>query len=174
MSDVTAAPPASSPSRSRHSQPQTPGAAPARVALSRHGEEILRAVTPVVLGSLLPADRAARVAALDEGMTTIDDYLANFSLPLQKQVQLVFGLLASLPARVLLLGTWKRWRSAEPARIEAFLRSAQVSRIAVLRRFFALLHSLTIIAWFDQRAAWDQLGYPGPPIERPPWPEASL
>lgn len=144
-------------------------AAPVRVALSRQGEEIVRAVAPVLLGSLLPADAAAREEALETGMSALDDYLAHFSLPLQQQTRLMFAALALLPVRLMLLGTWRRWRRADPARIEAFLRNARGSRTALLRRIYALLQSLAVIAWFDQRSAWEALGFPGPPIERPPY-----
>ncbi|MBI5505383.1 MAG: hypothetical protein HY899_11320 [Deltaproteobacteria bacterium] len=132
----------------------------------------MRAIAPIVLGSLMPADPAARAAALTEGMATLDEYLAHFSLPLQKQVRLVFGALSLLPVRLLLLGTASRWRSADPARVEAFLHRAQGSGLAPLRLVFALLHSMTVLAWFDQPGAWNELGYPGPPIDRPQWPEA--
>jgi len=106
-------------------------------------------------------------------MALLDDYLAHFSLPLQQQTRVAFALLTLLPVRVMLLGTCRRWRSADPARIEAFLRNARGSRVALLRQLFALLQSMAVIAWFDQPDAWAAIGYPGPPIERPQFPEAA-
>lgn len=136
-------------------------------ALTSAGEEILRAVAPAVLGSLLPADDAERERLLDDAMATLDDYLAYLSLPLQREARALFAMLHSLPARVVLLGTTRRWRDAPPARVEAFLRRARGSRLLLLRRAYAFLQSMTVVAWFDQPAAWSALGYPGPPLERP-------
>jgi hypothetical protein len=150
-----------------------PQAAP-RVALSRQGEEIMRAVAPVILGPLLPAEHTARAAALEAGIASLDDYLAYLSLPLQKEARFLFGVLALLPVRLLLVGTWSRWPAVAPQRLEAFLRRARQSRFFLLRRIHAFLQSMAVLAWFDLPAAWDEIGYPGPPIERPvrtgdPW-----
>lgn len=137
-----------------------------RLALSPQGEEILRAVAPVVLGPLLPTDGVAREQALETGMASLDDYLAHLSQPLQDEARSVFGSLDLWPARVLLLGTSSRWSDASPDQVASFLRSARDSRFQLLRRTYAFLQSMAVLAWFDQPAAWPAIGYPGPPIER--------
>ncbi len=138
-----------------------------RVALGPPGEEIMRAVMPAVLGPLLPADDAAREQALDAGMSSLDDYLAHLSLPLQEEARSVFTTLDLLPVRVLLVGTWSSWHEASSATIESFLRAVRASRFDLLRRMYAFLQSMAVLAWFDQPAAWPEIGYSGPPIERP-------
>lgn len=138
-----------------------------RVALSPRGEEIMRAVIPVVLGDLLPAASAARQQALEAGVAGLDDYLAHLSLPLQEEARDVFETLDLLPVRILLVGTWGRWRDASPEAIESFLRSARQSRFDLLRRMYAFLQSMAELAWFDQPLAWPAIGYPGPPFDRP-------
>lgn len=143
-----------------------PPAVAQRVALSPSGEEIMRAVMPVVLGSLLPGG-AAREQALDAGVASLDDYLAHLSAPLQEEAGRVFDTLDLLPVRVLLVGTWSRWHEASPETIASFLRAARGSRFYLLRRMYAFLQSMAVLAWFDQPAAWAEIGYPGPPIERP-------
>ena len=85
-------------------------------ALTKAGEEILRAVAPVVLGPLLPADGAMRARALEDAMWVVDDYLAHLSLPLQREASVTLALLHSLPARALLLRTRRAWRDASPER----------------------------------------------------------
>ncbi len=135
-------------------------------ALSRSGEEILRAVAPVVLGPLLPTERSARERALDDAMAVIDDYVAHLSLPLQREARMTLAVLHSLPARALLLRTRREWRDASPARVEAFLRMAKHSPVFLLRRIYDFLQSMTVIAWFDLPIAWNETGYPGPPVER--------
>jgi hypothetical protein len=158
--------------RAQQATPALPRAAAVRAVLSPHGEEIIRACAPAVLGPLLPAEHAARDAALDAGMASLDEYLAHLSLPLQKEARFLLGVLALLPVRVLLLGTWSRWSAIVPERIEAFLGRARDSRFLVLRRTHAFLQSMVVIAWFDLPAAWNEVGYPGPPIERPTRPGA--
>jgi hypothetical protein len=138
-----------------------------RLALSPPGEEIMRAIMPVVLGSLLPAGGAEHEQALDGSMTSLDEYLASLSLPLQAEARRVFDTLELWPVRVLLLGTSKRWQDAAPETLESFLRSARASRFDLLRRMYAFLQSMAVLAWFDQPAAWPEIGYPGPPIQPP-------
>lgn len=145
----------------------TPVPRPQRVALTSTGEEILRRVAPVVLGSLLPADPVARERALDGGFVRLDDYLSYLSLPLQNEARDVFETLDLLPTRIVLLGTWSHWSDASEETLEAFLISARTSRFDLVRRVFTLLQSLVVLAWFDQPEAWPAIGYPGPPIERP-------
>ncbi len=142
-------------------------AAPRPGGLSPAGEEILLAILPVVLGPLLPTDAAVRTRALDEAMAALDDYLAHLSLPLQRQARSLLGALHLLPVRLVLLGTAHRWRDAPPARIAGFLRRARHSRWFVLRWVYDFLQSMTVIAWFDLPVAWSEIGYPGPPLERP-------
>ena len=155
------------PSRTERAASASPRPAARRVALSRQGEEILRSVVPAVLGPLLPAEHAARAEVLEAGLASLDDYLAHLSLPLQRETRLLFGALALLPERLVLVRTWSRWPDITPERIEAFLRRAQQSRFFLLRRVYTSLQSLAVIAWFDLSAAWNEIGYPGPPIERP-------
>jgi len=139
---------------------------PRKGGLSPAAEEVLRAIVPVVLGPLLPADRDTRERAIDDAMWALDDYIAHLSLPVQGQARMLLGLLHSLPARVLLLGTTKRWRDAPAERVEAFLRRARHSRVLLPRRIYDSLQSMTVIAWFDLPIAWEAIGYPGPPVER--------
>ncbi len=127
----------------------------------------MRAVAPVVLGPLLPTDGTARDASLAAAMATLDDYLAHLSLPLQRQARALLDVLALLPVRWLLLRSRVRWREATPERVEAFLRRAQQSRLFLLRRAYDFLQSMTVLAWFDLPVAWADIGYPGPPVERP-------
>jgi hypothetical protein len=140
--------------------------APRKGGLSPAGEEILRAVAPVVLGSLLPVDRDVRERSLADAMWALDDYVAHLSLPLQGQARTLLALLHFAPVRMALLRTTESWSSASPAKVEAFLRRARHSRVYLLRRIFDFLHSMTVIAWFDLPVAWEAIGYPGPPIER--------
>ena len=147
---------------------------PSRRGLSPAGEEVMRAVAPVVLGPLLPTDPAAREESLSVMIRTLDDYLAYMSLPVQREARMLLRVLHLRSVRRLLLGTSASWREVAPDRIEVFLRQAQGSNVYLLRRIYDFLQSMSALAWFDLREAWPEIGYPGPPIERPmrtgePW-----
>lgn len=129
------------------------------------GEEVLRAVAPVVLGPLAGAGGRAAGEGLDEALGVVDDYLAHLSPPLQRQARVTLVALASLPARAALLRTASRWRAAPPERIEAALVALRASRFGALRRLYDFLHSLIVLGWFDLPLAWEEIGYPGPPAE---------
>ena len=149
-------------------QPSRSGALvrPPRSALARPGEEIMRACASAVLGPLLPLDDAARAAALEASMAHLDDYLAHFSAPLQRQTRLLFAALDLLPVRLLLLGSGRHWSAVAPARVAAFLERARGSRFFLLRRTYVFLQSMAVVAWFDLPMAWNEIGYPGPTVER--------
>ncbi len=138
-----------------------------RAALSPPGEEIMRAVIPVVVGPLFPTAEPARAQALDTGIAKLDDYLAYLSTPLQDEAGNAFETLDLWPVRLALLRTTNPWRDISPRTIESFLRSGRDSRFDLLRRMTIFLQSMAVLAWFDQPAAWESIGYPGPPIERP-------
>jgi hypothetical protein len=129
------------------------------------GEELLRAVAPVVLGPLVDARGAAAPAALDAAIEALDDYLAHLSAPLQRQARVTLTLLSSPPARVALLRSPRPWRAAPPVRIESALAGLRGSRAGSLRRLYGFLHSLVVLGWFDLPLAWEEIGYPGPPAE---------
>lgn len=136
----------------------------ARSALSPKGEEILRAIAPAVLGPLLPAAGTTREAALEAGMAALDDYIAHLSLPLQQEIDELFATLSLWPTRLFLVGTLRRWQDASLEDVDSFLRSARHSHFLLLRRVYAFLQSMVVLAWFDQPRAWEAVGYPGPPV----------
>lgn len=138
---------------------------PHREVLTPGGEEVLRAVAPVVLGPLVDVRRPAGSAALDEAIDAIDDYLAHLSLPLQRQARVTLSLLRSPPARAALLRTTRPWPETSSTRIETALVGLQKSRVAALRRLYDFLHALIVLGWFDLPLAWEEIGYPGPPAE---------
>ncbi|MCP4040118.1 MAG: hypothetical protein GY733_24450 [bacterium] len=138
-----------------------------RWVLSASGEEILRAVSPVVLAGLLPEARDERDSALEAGIAGIDHYIAHLSLPLQQEILDLFSTLDLWPVRALLIGSLARWSEFSPEALESFFRRSQASRVLLLRRVGAVLQSLVVLSFFDQPNAWKEIGYPGPPITRP-------
>jgi len=140
---------------------------PGSLRLSPAAKEILRAVAPLVLGDLLPAERSLGEEALDEALDALDDYFTHLSLPLQRQARTLLAAIHFAPIRMVLLRTTRRWSRATPTQVEAFLRRSRGSRIVLLRRIFDFLQSMTVISWFDLPRSWEAIHYPGPPVQRP-------
>ncbi len=138
-----------------------------RVAISSAGEEILRSVTPVVLGGMIPATGDARERIIDDGIASLDDYVAHLSPWLQREVRDVFGMLDLWPVRLLLTGDSRPWREKPLQSVDSFLRSARESRLLLLRRVYSFLQSMVVLSFFDQPSAWQAVGYPGP-LAAPP------
>lgn len=152
-----------------------PGRATGAVAsgLPPAGKEILRAISPVVLGGLLPEEGPEREKTLELGLESLDGYVAHLSAPLQREVADLFATLDLWPVRVLLTGGFSRWSDCSPEALVAFLRFAEGSRVFLLRRVYAFLQSLVVLSFFDQPPAWKLIGYPGPPVPTPEGPAGS-
>ncbi|MTD32338.1 hypothetical protein [Paludibacterium denitrificans] len=86
------------------------------------------------------------------------------SLPpaVQREVRLLFDLLANRWARRYLLGVAVPWSQAGVAELSAFLRSWQISRLQWQRTGYQALHALIAAAWFGNPASWPALGYTRP------------
>ena len=88
--------------------------------------------------------------------------IGNLPLPVQKEVQDLFGLLALAPARRLLTGVSTGWLDASEMEVTAFLQGWRLHRFALLRTAYGALHDLSLGAWYAQPANWAAIGYPGP------------
>ncbi|MRW94212.1 hypothetical protein GJ699_29985 [Duganella sp. FT80W] len=139
-----------------------PPAAGHRFVLEGGALAVLRAVIPVMLGPVLPAEPAARAAALEAACGRVRDAVLGLPLTTQKEVQDLFGLLALGPARRLLAGVAGGWEQADPHQVEAFLNSWRTHSLETLRAAYHALHDLIIGAWYADPSAWPAIGYPGP------------
>lgn len=139
-----------------------PPAAPQAFVLDGEAGAVLAAILPAMLGPVLPADAAARQAALDG--VTARTLAAIHGLPLgtQKEVQDLFGLLALAPARRWLAGVSGSWREAAPEQVAAFLERWRHHRLGTLQTAYLALHDLILGSWYAEPSTWAAIGYPGP------------
>jgi hypothetical protein len=75
-----------------------PAATPHRFVLEGDACSVLTAVIPVMLGAALPAESAARAAAVQAAAARVRDAILGLPLATQKEVQDLFGLLALGPS----------------------------------------------------------------------------
>ena len=133
-----------------------------RFVLDGEAKAALDAIVPAMLAGSLPADAAARAAAVS--VTTGHVHQAILGLPLmaQKEVQDLFGLLAFAPARRALTGVSGGWANATEAQVGTFLQEWRFHRLAMLQTAYHALHDLIIGSWYADPASWSAIGYPGP------------
>lgn len=133
-----------------------------RFVLDGEAKAALEAMVPAMLAGALPADAAARKAAIEATTAHVHQAILGLPLAAQKEVQDLFGLLAFGPARRMLTGLSGGWASAAPADVSAFLQGWRTHRLAMLQTAYHALHDLIIGSWYADPASWSAIGYPGP------------
>lgn len=126
-------------------------------------EALARAVIQAFVGWTLPAEPAARKAAVDEAVRTVNGYFGSFTPAVQEEAQQAFDLLNIGLVRWLVAGVRNPWDQASPAQVNEFLEGFRTSRFATKRQIFQLLEGVATVGWYGQKASWAALGYPGPP-----------
>ena len=135
--------------------------APERFVLDGEARAALGAIVPAILSGALPAG-AGRQAAIAAAVDGVHAAIANLPLPVQQEVQDLFGLIALAPARCLLTGIAGGWSKASEAEVARFLQDWRLHRLALLRTAYGALHDMVLGAWYAQPASWRAIGYPGP------------
>jgi hypothetical protein len=133
-----------------------------RFMLSGEARAVIDALVPVMLGSVLPSESAARSKAIATTTDGVNRAILGLPLFAQKEVQDLFGLLALAPARRLLAGVSDSWEQATPEQVAAFLQGWRFHRFGMLRAAYFALHDLVIGAWYGNASSWADIGYPGP------------
>jgi hypothetical protein len=124
---------------------------------------VVAAVAPIMLAGVLPKDGAARVAAIRRATEGVGIAVAALSAASQREVAELFALLAFPPTRLLAAGLSTPWPEASEDDIRAFLERWRHSPIDLLKSGYMALHDLILGAWYADSAAWETIGYPGPP-----------
>ena len=131
--------------------------------LSADGADVMRALVPALLDGALPADRAARRAAIDETVAAVATAIEGLPPTTRHELDTLFALLAFAPARILIAGIDTNWRDATVGAANGFLERLRASRLAQKRAAYDALHQLAFAAWYANAARWPAIGYPGPP-----------
>jgi hypothetical protein len=132
-------------------------------SLSDGERDMLAAIVAVFLEGALPKEAGARQKMIARTVDGIGRAVSGLSLPTQKEIGELFGLLVLAPGRLLVAGLARPWRDASAAEISGFLDSWRASRLGLLQSGYAALHDLTFGAWYARPDSWEAIGYPGPP-----------
>lgn len=127
---------------------------------------IISSLVPVVLAGALPATWGLRDI---EGMIRrIDSSLDRLAPYIKGELRLLLDLMALAPVRALVARVWSPWETASEQELDEFLDRWRRSSIPQLRSAYSALHEMITFAWYGDPAAWDRVGYPGPPdVVRP-------
>ncbi|MEL6317822.1 MAG: hypothetical protein AAFR16_09325 [Pseudomonadota bacterium] len=74
-------------------------------------------------------------------------------------------MLTFAPARFALIGRWSGWAQPERAEVAALLEGLRTSGFAVRRQIYMGVRDLVMSAYYADRAAWAEIGYPGPLVD---------
>ena len=132
-------------------------------ALDPAAPAIIAAIVPVLLDGALPADPAAREAAVNETVANVARAVSGLAPAAQRELAELFSLLSLPPTRIALAGVKTPWADASPDAIAAFLDRWRTSGWMLLRSAYDALHQLVLAAWYGNPRAWPSIGYPGPP-----------
>lgn len=136
---------------------QTPDV-PGRFSLDDDARSVLGAVIPVILkGAIDPVPSQVELAT-----RRVTDAIASLPLPIQKEIQDLFGLLTLAPSRRFLAGISGDWPQASEESIVAFLQNWRTSRFTLLQSAYMALHDLVTGSWYSDESTWAAIGYPGP------------
>ncbi len=130
--------------------------------LSMDSRAIFTAVARAVLDGMLPIEPDRRAAALDAHLARVEETINGFPKPVQDEVNLLLGLLASVPGRLGLAGLTSSWQQAETAAVHATLQNLRTSSLALRQQTYQALRDITYAAYFADPSTWATLGYAGP------------
>jgi hypothetical protein len=94
--------------------------------------------------------------ALEHTLAAIDGLPATT----RRELDQLFGLLASHPGRWLAGLDWERATSEQVA---AFLQRWRTSSFDLFVVGYQAMHDLVLGAWYADPSSWAAIGYPGPP-----------
>ena len=132
-------------------------------ALDPAAPAIIAAIVPVMLSGALPAEPAARAAAVTDTVASVARAVSGLAPAAQQELAQLFSLLSLPPTRIALAGVKTPWADASPEAIAAFLDRWRTSGWTLLRSAYDALHQLVLAAWYGNPRTWPSIGYPGPP-----------
>lgn len=130
--------------------------------LSPTGREVFAAVARAVLDGSLPAESAARDAALGAHLRRLDDTIAGFPGAVRGELSDLLGLLGAAPGRIGFAGLVAPWHEASVVDLQHALQGMRTSRLALRQQAYHALRDLTNAAYYADPATWVSMGYPGP------------
>jgi len=142
----------------------TTGSVPADTPFLDADDRVAVAAISLVLLQAVPEiDTLGRQPFAERVTDGVEQAIKGLTPAVRDELRQLFDLLGFYPARRLLAGIGRSWRTAEAPEVEAFLIRWRDSRLQLLNSAYGALHQLVMAAWYGDEAAWTSIGYPGPP-----------
>lgn len=130
--------------------------------LSKDDIALFEALLPAMFAGALPEEPNQRQFAVAATIERIDQGIARFGAPNQKELRKLFDLLNFAPTRVTLARVWSDWPSVTTGEADAFLNRWRNSRIGLLNNGYIALSKIANVAFYGHQNQWHLTGYPGP------------
>ena len=125
----------------------------------------IAALAPAVLKGALPSDPVARKFAIAIVIAAFDRTVAGLPAASQKEVGDLLSLLTLAPTRWLTTGVSSAWDRSSEAEVAAFMLRWRDSRFALFQQGYQALVRVIVACWYGNPLAWQQIGYPGAPLQ---------
>jgi hypothetical protein len=132
--------------------------------LDEQNAKMVAVLVPVVLAGSLPADEAAREAAIRDTVAAFDRAVSGLAPAVQAEIGELFSFLNFAPTRLAFARLWAPVEESTPEELHVFLTRWRHSRLALQRVSYQALTQLIQASWYDNPAAWTAIRYPGPPV----------
>lgn len=124
---------------------------------------MLEKLLPAAIGSNVPAEPAARAAAIRAAVQSWDQLLYDTSPAIRAAFLPLLDLLTMGISRGPLFGVWKSWKDASDAAAIAALDDWARSDTGFMRGAYSAFATLAAMCWYLEPAHDASSGYPGPP-----------
>lgn len=130
--------------------------------LTARGRTVFGAIADAVLAELLPAEAAARRAAIEAHLNRLDTAVAAMHPATRQEIEQLTALIAHPAGRRAVVGLAADWAEADAAPVRAALAGLRAAESSTSQQVYHALRDLTNAAYFSDPAAWAAVGYPGP------------
>ncbi|HET8848567.1 MAG TPA: hypothetical protein VFM78_01680 [Marinobacter sp.] len=131
--------------------------------LSEDDIALFEALLPAMFATALPGEPNQQRFAIAGTIERIDQGIAQFGAPNQRELRKLFDLLNFAPTRITLARVWSGWPNVEAAGAEAFLNRWRDSRIGLFNNGYIALTKIANVAFYGAPQQWHLSGYGGPP-----------
>lgn len=132
-------------------------------ALADAQRELLGALVIAILSPTLPAQGAARRAAVSLCVENIEATLWELPQHLQREVLQLLWILCLPLTRRALFGAGAAWAQVPSDQVQQFLHAWRHSDWVLKKKAYIALQALVTGSWYANEAAWGFIHYPGPP-----------
>jgi hypothetical protein len=125
-------------------------------------QKVLKSLFPAILGPKIISQSS--LYQFESFIQNLEAAISTLPSLTQKEILLLFDLLANRVSRYFLLGLWGQMDDYSTEDINLALEEWSSSSFALRRSAYEGLRDLVLGAWYASPQSWISIGYPGAPI----------